>query len=37
MVTIYIGASYTLAIVFGVLFATLLISPRGVLRRGMAA
>ena len=37
MVTIYIGPSYTLAIVFGVLFATLLISPRGILRRGMAA
>jgi branched-chain amino acid transport system permease protein len=36
MVTIYIGPSYTLAIVFGVLFATLLISPRGILRRGMA-
>jgi branched-chain amino acid transport system permease protein len=37
MVTIYIGPSYTLAIVFGVLFATLLISPRGILRRGIAA
>jgi branched-chain amino acid transport system permease protein len=36
MVTIYIGPSYTLAIVFGVLFATLLISPRGILRRGVA-
>src|ERR671923_755361 len=37
VVTIYIGASYTLAIVFGVLFLTLLISPRGILRRGLAA
>jgi branched-chain amino acid transport system permease protein len=36
VVTIYIGPSYTLGIVFGVLFLTLLISPRGILRRGMA-
>jgi branched-chain amino acid transport system permease protein len=36
VVTIYIGASYTLAIVFGVLFLTLLISPRGILRRGIS-
>ena len=36
IVTVYIGASYTLAIVFGVLFLTLLVSPRGILRRGMA-
>jgi branched-chain amino acid transport system permease protein len=34
MVTIYIGPSYTLAVVFGVLFLTLLISPRGILGRG---
>ena len=37
IVTVYVGASYTLAIVFGVLFLTLLISPRGILRRGLAA
>jgi len=36
IVTVYIGARYTLAIVFGVLFLTLLVSPRGILRRGMA-
>ena len=36
MVTIYIGPSYTLGVVFAVLFLTLLISPRGILRRGMA-
>ncbi len=36
IVTVYIGASYTLAIVFGVLFLTLLVSPRGILRRGIA-
>ncbi len=37
VVTVYVGADYTLAVVFGVLFAVLLISPRGLLRRGLAA
>lgn len=37
IVTVYIGADYTLAVVFGVLFAVLLISPRGLLRRGLTA
>ena len=37
VVTVYVGPSYTLAIVFGVLFLTLLVSPRGILRRGLAA
>ena len=37
LVTIYVGADYTLAVVFGVLFLTLLVSPRGILRRGVAA
>ena len=37
IVTVYIGADYTLAIVFGVLFLILLVSPQGVLRRGLAA
>jgi branched-chain amino acid transport system permease protein len=37
LVTIYIGADYTLAVVFGVLFLTLLVSPRGILRRGVTA
>jgi branched-chain amino acid transport system permease protein len=37
LVTVYIGADYTLAIVFGVLFLILLVSPQGVLRRGLAA
>jgi branched-chain amino acid transport system permease protein len=36
LVTVYIGANYTLAVVFGVLFAVLLVSPRGLLRRGLA-
>jgi branched-chain amino acid transport system permease protein len=36
LVTIYVGADYTLAIVFGVLFGVLLVSPRGILRRGVA-
>jgi branched-chain amino acid transport system permease protein len=36
LVTIYVGADYTLAVVFGVLFLTLLVSPRGILRRGVA-
>jgi branched-chain amino acid transport system permease protein len=37
LVTVYVGASYTLGVVFGVLFLILLVSPRGILRRGMAA
>lgn len=37
LVTVYVGADYTLAIVFGVLFVVLLVSPQGVLRRGLAA
>ena len=37
VVTVYVGPSYTLAIVFGVLFLTLLVSPLGILRRGLAA
>jgi branched-chain amino acid transport system permease protein len=36
LVTVYGSADYTLAIVFGVLFLTLVISPRGLLRRGTA-
>jgi branched-chain amino acid transport system permease protein len=35
IVTVYIGADYTLAVVFGVLFAVLLVSPKGLLGRGM--
>jgi branched-chain amino acid transport system permease protein len=37
VVTVYIGASYTLGVVFAVLFLTLLVSPRGILRRGVTA
>jgi branched-chain amino acid transport system permease protein len=36
LVTVYVSADYTRAIVFGVLFLTLVISPRGLLRRGTA-
>jgi branched-chain amino acid transport system permease protein len=36
LVTVYVGASYTLAVVFAALFLTLLVSPRGILRRGIA-
>ena len=36
LVTVYISADYTLAVVFGVLFLVLVISPRGLLRRGLA-
>lgn len=36
IVTVYIGADYTLAVVFGVLFVVLLVSPQGLLRRGLA-
>jgi branched-chain amino acid transport system permease protein len=37
VVTVYVGASYTLGVVFAVLFLTLLVSPRGILRRGVTA
>jgi branched-chain amino acid transport system permease protein len=37
VVTVYIGASYTLGVVFAALFLTLLVSPRGILRRGVTA
>jgi branched-chain amino acid transport system permease protein len=37
LVTVYIGASYTLGVVFVVLFVTLLVSPRGILGRGTTA
>jgi branched-chain amino acid transport system permease protein len=36
IVTVYIGADYTLAVVFGVLFVVLLVFPRGLLGRGLA-
>jgi branched-chain amino acid transport system permease protein len=36
IVTVYVGPSYTLGIVFAVLFLTLLVAPRGILGRGMA-
>jgi branched-chain amino acid transport system permease protein len=36
LVTVYVGADYTLAVVFGVLFLALLLFPRGVLRRGLS-
>lgn len=36
LVTVYVSADYTLAIVFAVLFLILIVSPRGILRRGMA-
>jgi branched-chain amino acid transport system permease protein len=37
LVAVYVGADYTLGVVFLVLFAVLIISPRGLLRRGLAA
>jgi branched-chain amino acid transport system permease protein len=37
LVTIYIGPSYTLGVVFLVLFLTLLVAPRGILGRGTTA
>jgi branched-chain amino acid transport system permease protein len=37
LVTIYVGPSYTLGVVFLVLFLTLLVAPRGILGRGMTA
>lgn len=36
LITVYVSADYTLAIVFGVLFLILIVSPRGLLRRGTA-
>ena len=36
LVTVYVGPSYTLGIVFAVLFLILLVAPRGILGRGMA-
>jgi branched-chain amino acid transport system permease protein len=36
LVTVYVSADYTLAVVFAVLFLVLVISPRGILRRGAA-
>jgi branched-chain amino acid transport system permease protein len=36
LVTVYVSADYTLAVVFAVLFLVLIISPRGILRRGAA-
>lgn len=36
LVTVYVSADYTLAIVFGVLFLILVVSPRGILRKGAA-
>lgn len=36
LVTVYVSADFTLAIVFGVLFLVLVLSPRGILRRGTA-
>ena len=36
VVTVYIGPSYTLGVVFAVLFVTLLVAPRGILGRGLA-
>jgi branched-chain amino acid transport system permease protein len=37
LVTIYVGPSYTLGVVFLALFLTLLVAPRGILGRGMTA
>lgn len=36
LVTTYVGADYTLMVVFGVLFVALLVFPRGISRRGLA-
>jgi branched-chain amino acid transport system permease protein len=36
VVTVYVGPSYTLGVVFAVLFLILLVAPRGILGRGMA-
>ncbi|MDZ7809311.1 MAG: branched-chain amino acid ABC transporter permease [Arhodomonas sp.] len=35
MVAIYVGTSYSLVVVFGTLYLVLLISPQGILRRGL--
>lgn len=35
MVSIYIGANYSLLVVFGTLYLVILIAPQGLLRRGM--
>lgn len=35
VVAIYIGASYSLLVVFGTLYLVLLVAPHGILRRGM--
>lgn len=35
MVAVYVGASYSHLIVFGILYLVLLISPHGILRRGL--
>lgn len=36
LVTTYVGADYTLMVVFGVLFLVLLVFPQGISRRGLA-
>jgi len=36
LVTVYVSADYTLTVVFAALFLMLIISPRGLLRRGVA-
>ena len=36
LVTTYVGADYTLMVVFGVLFIALLVFPQGISRRGLA-
>jgi len=36
LVTTYVGADYTLLVVFGVLFVALLLFPQGISRRGLA-
>ena len=36
LVTTYVGADYTLLVVFGVLFIALLLFPQGISRRGLA-
>jgi branched-chain amino acid transport system permease protein len=36
VVTTYVGADYTLLVVFAVLFVALLLFPRGISRRGLA-
>mgnify|MGYP000875040177 FL=1 len=36
VVTTYVGANYTLLVVFAVLFLALLLFPQGISRRGLA-